>query len=83
MTKRLLFVLAVAIAGAGCAKRALGPDPAMPAGKAPALEYRSAFEGYRRYAEPEVSGWREMNEEVGRIGGHAGMHRQGGHEGHK
>jgi hypothetical protein len=30
---------------------------------------RSAFEGYRRYADEPVADWRATNERVGRIGG--------------
>jgi hypothetical protein len=78
MHKAVLFVLAVAGAGAAAAQQPQRPNPADPKANVPALEHRSVFEGYRRYAEPEVSGWREMNDEVGRIGGHVGMHRQGG-----
>jgi hypothetical protein len=78
MHKAVLFVVAVAGAGAAAAQQPQRPNPADPKANVPAVEHRSVFEGYRRYAEPEVSGWREMNEEVGRIGGHVGMHRQGG-----
>lgn len=55
------------------------PDPGDPKAKAPEVAYRSAFETYRRYSEPEVSGWREMNEEVRRIGGHVGIAREKPH----
>lgn len=40
--------------------RSAAPDPA---------GYRSAFEGYRRYAEQPVGSWRQANEVVGAIGG--------------
>ncbi len=33
--------------------------------EAPA-QYRSAFEGYRRYAENDLASWRELNDEAGR-----------------
>lgn len=55
---------------------AQGQHPADPAAKAPAVQYRSAFEGYRAFVEPEVGDWRRANEEVGKAGGHAG-HRPG------
>lgn len=37
------------------------------------LDYRSAFEGYRRYREPVPRTWRETNEEAGLLGGHRGQ----------
>ena len=39
----------------------------MPA--APQSVYRSAFEGYRGFADEPVRSWRETNDTVGRIGG--------------
>jgi outer membrane protein TolC len=56
MKKRLLFLPALAIAGAAAAQG----------------EYRSAFEGFRSFAAEEVRDWRKANEEVGAAGGHAG-----------
>lgn len=44
--------------------------------------YESAFTGYRRYADEKLAGWREVNEEVGRVGGHIGIFGGGGHAGH-
>ena len=41
--------------------------------EAPPL-YESAFADYRRYEEAELAPWREVNDEVGRLGGgHAHM----------
>jgi hypothetical protein len=54
------------------------PDPRDPKAKSPPVEYRSAFEGYRRYAEPELRDWREVNEEVRNAAGHAGHKPQPG-----
>jgi hypothetical protein len=78
MYKEVFFVFGLAVAGATSAQQPQRTDPADPKARVPGVEYRSAFEGYQRYAEPEVSRWREMNDEAGRVGGHAGMHRQGG-----
>ncbi|NML16933.1 hypothetical protein [Azohydromonas caseinilytica] len=36
---------------------------------APQSVYRSAFEGYRPFADEPVRSWRETNDTVGRIGG--------------
>lgn len=53
-------------------------DPADAKAVAGSVRYESAFEGYRSMAE-EVDaphlGWRAANDEVGRIGGHAGYMR--------
>jgi hypothetical protein len=47
-----------------------------PRAKVPRVEYRSAFDGYRPFAEPQVRDWRAANEAVGAAGGQAG-HRPG------
>lgn len=47
------------------------PPPAQPA-----LPYRSAFEGYRPFAEEKVASWKEANDTVGRIGGWRAYARQ-------
>jgi hypothetical protein len=46
---------------------ALADGAATPA--APQPVYRSAFEGYRPFADEPVRPWRETNDTVGRIGG--------------
>lgn len=33
------------------------------------LEYRSAFEGYQSYADPEIQSWQKANQLVDEIGG--------------
>lgn len=71
---RILFLALPALLLAGCAatqgsSRANPPDAAA---KAPAVEYRSALEGYRRFADQDVGNWRRANDEVGAAGGHAG-----------
>ena len=38
-----------------------------------ASPYRSAFESYRPFQEEPVASWREVNETVERVGGHAGV----------
>jgi len=72
MTKRLLFLLSAAIAGSGCVQPAAGPDPAMSAGKAPALDYRSAFEGYQAFTDDKLVPWRDANETVKQGADHRG-----------
>lgn len=39
---------------------------------APMIEYRSAFEGYRGWSTQPPRDWRQVNDEVERLGGHAG-----------
>lgn len=40
-------------------------DPRDPKAKVPPVEFRSALEGYRPYADPDLRDWRKSNEEVG------------------
>jgi len=73
MEKKCLVVAALAIAPLGVpAQQAQRPAPVDSRAASPSLEYRSAFEGYRPYADPELARWREVNEEVGRLNGHIG-----------
>jgi len=84
MYKQMLFALAAVTAGSAAAQAR--PDPADARAKAPPVEYRSAFEGYRPYTEPELAPWRAVNEEVRQVGGHLGIVRTSkpaGHGGHK
>jgi hypothetical protein len=69
-------VPALLFAGLAVAQSAGQSDPRDPKAKVPPVEFRSAFEGYRPYAEPDLRDWRKSNEEVGAAGGHAG-HRPG------
>jgi hypothetical protein len=72
---RLMFlaVAALLFASLAIAQERGRPDPRDPRAKAPPVEFRSALEGYRPYAEPaELRDWRKSNEEVGAAGGHAG-----------
>jgi len=69
-------VPALLFAGLAVAQGAKPSDPRDPVAKVPPVEFRSALDGYRPYAEPELRDWRKSNEEVGAAGGHAG-HRAG------
>lgn len=80
MQKFFVVAPALLIAGAAVAQVDGRRDPRGAQLKVPPVEYRSAFEGYRPYAEPEMRDWRKSNEEVGKAGGHAG-HRPGQSEG--
>ena len=74
MRKSICFALAL-VAGAAAAQEKR-PDPKDPKAKTPPVEYRSAFEGYRPFAEAELAPWRAVNEEVERVGGHVGVLRE-------
>ena len=87
----LLVMPALALAGPVAAQ-----DPKDPRAKAPPVEYRSAFEGYRAYAESELRDWRDSNATVRHAAGHKpgqgpgaqsskpqpGKPETSGHEGH-
>lgn len=62
---RYIFVALLA-AGSAFAQGERQPGPSDPRMKSPPVEYRSAFEGYRPYAEAELRDWRRANEEVGK-----------------
>ena len=68
----MIFPLAAFAAGANA------QHPADPAAPAPAVKYESAFADYRPHREEKLAPWREVNDEVGRIGGHVGMFRGSG-----
>ena len=76
MSKAVLFVPALIVAGTVAAQSAERPNPNDPKAKVPPIEYRSAFEGYRPFTDQEATDWRRANEDVGAAGGHAG-HRPG------
>lgn len=44
-------------------------DPTQAQTDVPAASHRSAFVGYRRYAEAAPTGWKDANDTVARIGG--------------
>lgn len=70
------YIVLAALAAMAAGARAAPPQgQAAPDGveEAPPL-YESAFADYRRYEEREIAPWREVNDEVGRLGGgHAHM----------
>ena len=68
----LVFLPAMLVAGGAAAQGDGRPDARDPAIKVPPTEFRSAFEGYRPYAEQELRDWRGANEEVREAGGHGG-----------
>lgn len=69
LARRLFAAALVCAAGAAGAQT---PAPREAAVAAPPA-YRSAFEGYRPYVEEPPALWREVNDTVGRVGGHVGV----------
>lgn len=72
MLKAIVFTLAAAFAAGASAQGPARPDPSDPKAAVPARPYESAFKGYRRYIDPDIASWRGVNDEVGRLKGHAG-----------
>jgi len=48
-------------------------NPADPAVTVPPARYDSAFAGFAPYREQKLAPWREVNDEVARVGGHVGV----------
>jgi hypothetical protein len=71
-----VVVQAFLFAGMAIAQGDGRSDPRDAEAKAPPVEFRSAFEGYRPFADQNLRDWRKSNQEVGATGGHAG-HRPG------
>lgn len=72
MQRRSFIALAALAAGAAAAQEAPQQDPTDPRAAAPAVEYRSAFSGYRAFSDEKIAPWRESNEAVKGGGGHQG-----------
>jgi len=66
-------VPALLFAGLAVAQGDGRSDPRDPKAKVSPVEFRSAFEGYRPYADPDLRDWRKSNDEVGAAGGHGGQ----------
>ena len=76
MRKIAFAVPALLLAGVVAAQGGGRTNPLDPQANVPLVEFRSAFEGYRAFVEPERRDWREANKEVGAAGGHAGQRSQ-------
>ena len=69
------LALLLALLGLASPALAQAPDAARADAKVPPVRYESAFEKYRPHSEPELRPWREVNDEVGKAGGHIGIFR--------
>ena len=72
MLKQTCAAAAIALA-AGAAHAQSRPKPDDPRSAAPPPARASAYEGYRPYRDEPLAPWREVNDEVGRVGGHSGV----------
>lgn len=66
-----LPLLALAV-GHAAAQGFARPDPSVAAKPAAAVVYESAFAGYRPFVDPDTLPWRDVNDEMHRLGGHVG-----------
>jgi len=80
MSRRLALAAAAIALTAGGAHAQSRPRPDHPTAPTAPLSYASPFAGYRAFDDVPLASWREVNGEVGRIGGHVGVLRaeQGG-----
>lgn len=74
--KMLLYCAAlVAPLTAAAQKPAANAGPADPGVAVPPVKYESALAGYSPWRDEKPAPWREVNDEVARIGGHIGIMR--------
>lgn len=78
---RLLSLTIAISAPLGGALAQDGRDPADPSLRVRPFDHVSPFADYRRYEEVKVAPWRELNDQVLGLGGHAGHIRNGGNGG--
>lgn len=65
--------IAALISATAAAQDAAPRNPADPSVAVPAPRYESAFSGYARQRDEKIAPWREVNDEVARVGGHIGI----------
>lgn len=76
---RLKLCLVAALAAEAAAAQAIKPPhPADAAVPTPAARYDSVFAGYAPFRDEKLAPWREVNDEVARVGGHIGILRGSG-----
>ena len=61
---RTIFIALAALAAGAAVAQETARNPADARVTVPAVEYRSAFDGYQRFAEEKVAPWRESNDAV-------------------
>ncbi len=78
----LLFAAALVPLPIFAAQPSPATNPASPDAPVRQSTYESAFAGYQSYKDEKLAPWREVNDEVGRVGGQAGIFGGAGHAGH-
>lgn len=78
----LLFAAALVPLPIFAAQPSPATNPASPDAPVRQSTYESAFAGYQSYKDEKPASWREVNDEVGRVGGHAGIFGGAGHASH-
>ncbi|MGE0559091.1 MAG: hypothetical protein AB7O69_12590 [Burkholderiales bacterium] len=78
----LLFAAALAPLPVLAAQPSPASNPASPEAPVRQSTYESVFAGYQSYKDEKPASWREVNDEVGRVGGQAGIFGGAGHAGH-
>lgn len=79
----LLFAAALAPLSGIAAQPIPAANPASPDAPVVPSTYESAFAGYRNYRDEKLASWREVNDEVGSVGGQAGIFGGASHAGHR
>ena len=83
-----LFAIAFCVAAltsfaSSAQQNAVSPHPADSGAAVAVLKYESAFVGYLPYRDEKLAPWRDVNDEVARAGGQAGiLGGASGHSGH-
>ena len=73
MKPYMLFAVLSAMSLSAAAQHATPSRPDDPDATVPVVPYESALNGYVKFREETLGPWRELNEEVARVGGHAGV----------
>lgn len=68
----VLVSFAAMLAATWSVTLAANPDPADAGSPVPLIRYESPFNGFAAREDPQPGAWRKLNDEVGRVGGHAG-----------
>jgi hypothetical protein len=78
---KTLFAIAAyaALAPLAAGQHQLRPHPADAEVPVPNVKYESPFSGYVSYREQDIAPWRDVNDEVSKIGGHTGIVGGAGH----
>lgn len=72
MYRTIAVPLLASIACSVAAQAPARPEPAKASKPASPLVYESVFAGYRPFVDPDVARWREVNDDMARLGGHVG-----------